>query len=549
MNRHMAPATIATLVLIMAAGCSDGAVPLEEGHNALHVREFDIRSSAIMTDGKGSPVKVRPSGLYDASPLAPADQLLGAFYQRSGVRAARFPLGWGCDLTLDFVFNDEMADAGSSESYNLNAIDGLADELIKYQILPIWQAAWDIGYDGCVKTPTIGVASRPISSPDQWGKVTAFFANRLNSLIRRYYNAEMLARINDSGLFAGYVEVYPDATVSGAYGDLNIIGLLQAYGIFQSNFEEYVPQVPSDGTPSKRVLGIMAPGIVLSSPDDLDDTYSAMNDFIDEFKSNAHLRPDVFSFRPEVDSLASLVDTTLALRAKLDDNDLASVPLAAIGASVTPATWQQLEVFQDTPEKRSMWLGAFAAAGYARLQRQISLITPGRWSTLPAAPGESWSGEDLFQRADGSALPAMFALKAVRDFSNAGSDLISFANQDPVDSPAEISVTGDRGDDVSVLASRLAEGGYQFLVVALPPAAVERNGVNMKYVINVTDVQAGTTGWEVRVAEIEHDSSSYRLISRGPATVDDGNFSFSAYIKGPAVHLIRFSPPGSGDDE
>ena len=549
MNRHMVPATIATLVLIMAAGCSDGAVPLEEGHNARHVREFDIRSSAIMTDGTGSPVKVRPSGLYDASPLVPGDQLLGAFYQRSGVRAARFPLGWGCDLTLDFVFNDEMADAGSSESYNLNAIDGLADELVKYQILPVWQAAWDIGYDGCVKTPTFGVASRPISSPDQWGKVTAFFATRLNSMIRRYYKADMLARINDAGLFAGYVEVYPDATVSGAYGDLSVIGLLQAYGIFQSTLEEYVPLDPGDGSASKRVLGIMAPGIVLSSPDDLDESYSAMNDFIDEFASNAYLRPDVFSFRPEVDSLASLVDTTLALRAKLDDNGLARIPLAAIGASVTPATWQQLEMFQDTPEKRSMWLGAFAAAGYARLQRQLSLISPGRWSTLPAAQGESWSGEDLFQRADGSAMPAMFALKAVRDFSSAGSELISFANQDPVDSPAQLEVTGDKGDDISVLASRLSEGGYQFLVVALPPASVERTGVNMKYVINVTDVQAGTTGWEVRVAEIDHDSSSYRLISRGPATVDDGNFSFSAYIKGPAVHLIRFSPPGSGDDE
>jgi len=204
---------------------------------------------------------------------------------------------------------------------------------------------------------------------------------------------------------------------------------------------------------------------------------------------------------------------------------------------------------QSTVNDRSMWLGAFAAAGFARLQADLQFIVPQRWSEKPVDTSEPYSGEDLFQAADGAPLPAMAVLKALREFSNDGGDLISFVNDAPVDDPAAIDESGDPGDDISVLASKMIDGGYQFLVVALPPASVERNGITMKYVLNVTDVQSGTTDWEVRIAEINSESTGYRLVNRGRATVDDGNVSFSSYIKGPAVQVIKFSPPVAEEAE
>lgn len=536
--------TAATIAALFAAGgCSGDTVPLQENHNDLHLRTFDIRSSAIVTDDDGKTIRVRPSGIYDASPVAPSDQILAAFYQRSGVRAARYPLGWGCDLSLDFIFDDETSDATSSGSYRLTAIDELSDLLVKYSVLPIWQAAWDIGYDGCSVTPTIGIASRPISNPDQWGLVTSFYATRLNNLVRKYYNADMIAKITAAGLKPGYVEIYPDATDTGAYGDLSIISLTQAYNDFFDAFNEALPVIPTDAAASKRVIGVIAPGMSISDPSELSATYSSLMDFIADLGNNPSHLPDIFSIKPEVDSLASLVDVVQTMRQTLDDNGLADVPMAAIGATLTPDTWTDLAVSQPTIAGRSMWLGAFAAAGFARLQGELAFIEPQRWSEKDADPLEPYSGEDLFQNADGSPLPAMLALKAIREFSNAGSDLISFVNPAPVDAPELVAASDAPDDDISILASRLSEGGYQFLVVALPPATVDRNGVNIRYVLNVTDVQTGTTDWEVRIAQIDSESASYKMVGRGAATVDDGNVSFSSYIRGPAIHVIRFSPP------
>ena len=549
MNRMLILVTAATVALGFGGACSNETVPLENNHNSLHVRTFDIRSSAIVKDGTGSPLKVRASGIYDGSALTPEGQVVAATYQRSGVRAVRYPLGWGCDLSLDFVFDNELADANSVDSYNLTALDELTNLFTMYMVIPVWQAAWDIGYDGCSATPTIGVASRPISNPDKWGLVTSFLATKLNNTVRKYYDADFVAKLAGFGMMPGYVEIYPDPTDAGAFGDLSVISLTQAYNNFYDAFNEALPLEPSDGSPSRRVIGVIAPGISISDSSEINATYSSMMDFIDDLAFNPDHLPDVFSIKPEVDSLASLVDVVHTMRQVLDDNGLAKVDMAAIGATLTADTWSDLAVSQPTVEDRSMWLAAFAAAGFVRLQDDIAFIVPQRWSELPADPLEPRSGEDLFQRADGSPLPAFYVLKALREFSEDGGDRISFVNAAPVDDPTEITATGDVGDDISIMASKLIGGGYQFLVVALPPASVDRNGINMKYVLNVTDVQSGTTDWEVRIAEIDADSASFRMASRGSATVDDGNVSFSAYIKGPAVHMIRFSPPVAEEEE
>lgn len=534
-------------VVFFGTGCDIyDTTPLPEQYNSDHVSVFNIRATALADDGSGNAVAPMSFGAFNGSPLVPQGRTVGAYYQISGVRAARFPLGWGCDLTLDYVFDYENADPNSSDSYNNTSLNALGDELVKYSILPIWQAAWDIGYGACTATPTIGIASRPIGSPDVWGKVAAYQANKLNGLIRSYYNADMITRLAEYGWKPGYVEVYPDPTGSGSYGDLGINSVSLSYQAFQTALAEFLPVEDE-----KRLIGVISPGIMVSDVSEITDAGTALTDFIDDLPANTDYLPDVFSIKPVVNSLQRLISISHTVRQKLDEAGLDLIPLANIDINLNPDTWTDLANHQPTIQNRSAWFGAFTAAAYVRLQGIVDMLIPGRWSTVNTIPSEPWSGEDLYQDETGESMPAMLMLKLVRTFAEEGGEMLNVDNPAATDDPeSSETVTGPDSDDIiSVAASKRRDGGYQFLVSAINPATSERRGLNMKYVLDVSDLSTGTTGWQVGVIEIDSDSTSFpsKPASRGAATVDNGHVSFSGIIKAPAVHLIKFFPPEAAE--
>ncbi|HOD00504.1 MAG TPA: hypothetical protein PKH54_11205 [Myxococcota bacterium] len=547
--KTLRPASLSFGVIILATATSftacrvDDNTPLEQDHNATHRRIIDIRATALQKDSLGKTTKPRPFGIINGSPVVPEGKELGAFYQTSGVRAARYPLGWGCDITLDYIFDNESADPDSNESYRRVGFDSVTKDLIRYKILPIYQAAWDIGTDGCQPTETIGVSTRPIAAYDNWARVVAEQARYLNSTIKSFYNKpEMIEKLAESGWRPGYVEIYPDATDAGGYGDLDIGSVASAFKAFQEIISE---TIPDDG---HRLFGVVTPGLRISSPAELTAGYSAIADFIANLPTNpAHL-PDMFTIKPEVDSISSLIAVTDAVRAALDDAGHADVPLAAFDLNVTPETWENLSVFADTIESRSAWLGALTATAYIRLQSKLLTIAPGRWSTLDQAELGPKSGEDLFQYpSSGLQLPAMPMTKAIRLFAEEGTELLAIENEPVDDAPGDVDDSGFKNDLFSVLASRRADGGYQFLVAALNPADQERRGLNMQYQLNITDLAAGTTGWQVAVYETD-DTTQYLPTSparRGIVKVDEGKVSVAGIIKAPAVHLIQLLPPSS----
>lgn len=547
--KTLRPASIAFGAILLLAATSftacriDDNTPLQQDHNATHRRVINIRATALQKDSTGNTIKPRPFGIINGSPVGPEDKELGAFYQTSGVRAARYPLGWGCDMTLDYIFDNENADPENNESYRRVGFDAVTKDLIRYKILPVYQAAWDIGTDGCQPTETIGVSTRPIAAYDTWAKVVAQQAKYLNSTIKSFYNKpEMIDKLAEAGWRPGYIEIFPDATDSGGYGDLDIGSVIGAFKAFQQIISE---TIPDDG---RRLFGVITPGLRISTPSELTSSYSALMDFIANLPANQDHLPDIFTIKPEVDSVSSLIAVTDAVRKALDDAGHTEIPLAAFDLNVTPDTWESISLFADTIESRSAWLGAFTATAYIRLQSALLTVSPGRWSTLDLPEMGPKSGEDLFQYpATGLQLPAMPMMKAIRLFAEEGTELLAVDNEPVDDAPKAADDSSVKDDLISVLASRRADGGYQFLVVALNPADQERRGFNMQYQLNITDLAAGTTGWQVGVHET-NDTTQYlptNPLKRGIVTVDEGKVSVAGIIKAPAVHLIQLLPPAA----
>jgi hypothetical protein len=530
-------------VMAAASACTPGdGVTLEDGHNDEYIRVIDIRATSMHKGSDGKTFRPRPFGGYDASALTPEGQLLGAFYQRTGVKMARAPLGWQCDLTLDAVFPNEFADWTSPDSYQSKALNDLEEHLVKYGVLPVWQAAWDLGDGGCAVTPTVGMASRTVGDTEKWAEVSATLAYKLNSLVSKYYDQEMRDRLAGFGLVPGYVEVLPDATGVGGY---SIVGpLLPVY----RNFVNKLNGQFSADSAKPKIIETIAPGLKVSDPTEFDGDESDIVEFISLFKTTRPKFPDIFSIKPEVASLEQIVDLVKAARSRLDDEGLTDLPLAAFGATLSPEVWEIRQDLPNTVKTRSAYIGAFTAAMYIRLQDELKTIVPARWSTMDMAE-ENYSGEDLFQNGDGTELPALLMLSMLNTFSEQGEVVIDVPNSDLADP-----VTVD-GDVISVMGAKITGGGYQFLVAALNPAAITvdgkqtaRNGHRIKYVLNISDIPNGTTGWGVKIAEVDAGSNRFSFASREGAAVDNGSATISGYITAPAVVYIKFAPPTVGEE-
>lgn len=511
-------------VLVILSGCEiSSSEPLPDAYFQESTRAFTVRAGQTLRDADDQPLPVRSLGGFDGAPGVPGGMPVDEFFQRSGVKAVRFPRGWGCEFTLDTVFPSVLADPESNASYRLDPLEQLARSFVSRGMLPIWQAQYDVGGGACRLDGTLGRGD-PIGDPVLWGQVVNGVLAQMNRKIGAYYNTEYRERLAQLRQRPGYVELLPDPMGASGYAMLGIDYLLPAYTAFFDALE-----VADMEATTERVLDVAAPSFRVEGAGALADQDSPMRRFLAFVAQRSGSGPDLWSLLSTVRTPEDHVALIQGLLDRVDLQGLSNHRVADLGMRVAPDVWQERAADLATPAERSAYLGAFLAMVKILGQNRLELLVPDRWGG-PRASADAQAGEDLFLDAAGNGLPAFHSLTPFFLME------LGKAVHVPVD--AADGVSGAR--DVRVLAGRDPDGNVGIIVAALPLPDDARVGYRVTVRLEVTGLGSGA--WTMRRAVIDQVTTGFGYTESARAVPAEGVLIVSRQVVAPSVQYFELKP-------
>ena len=513
----------AFVIALTLVGCDiSGSDPLPDGYFQDAARAFKVELDSKEKDSDGLAKRIRPMTGLDAAPVSSGklEDTSGSF-QISGVATARFPKGWGCDLTLNSIFQNNMADPDSIESYTLPGFERIIDEFASRVIAPIWQAQYDIGRDSCVADGNVG-RCRLIGDPTTWGKVVYTLFNHLDKRVRRYSAAQYGEPLAALGLRPGYVELLPDPMGSAGYSETGFDFLIPVYSAF---FEALEAARVEQG--ASQDAAIIAPSFRVAGLNEVTAAGSPTARFVDFINGRAGPGPDVWSLLATVASPQEHLELFKEYAKLLPAN-------AAVGdlaMRVAPTVWQKFEDRLVTQKQRSNYLGAFAAVVRILQQDNLELFVLDRWGGPGSPYGGTQTGEDLFFDSEGKILPAMIGFMPFSFMANGHYERVRVVRSD----------SAAASGDVYVLAGKNPDGKAAILVAALPKAGDDRIGYQVNVELNITGLGIGN--WEMQRLVIDQDSTSLRYVERSKTPPPlGGALLIERHMVVPSVQYFELSP-------